>query len=123
MWMVEGDAGNEVPWGRARPQSPDILGIVRDWISPGPSQGLSEETEAQTGQWSCEWLRQSQTPCSILVPSSPPSTAQGPPPGDPSWDQSHPGSLGPKDNVKYQLWTKGNKNLFLEKKKNVDTNE
>ena len=50
-----GGTGKEVPWERARPQSPDILGIMRDWISPGPSQGPSEETEAQRGQWSSEW--------------------------------------------------------------------
>lgn len=39
-----------------------------------------------------------------------------PPLGGPPWDQPHPGALGPRDTVKYQLWTKGNKNLFLKGK-------
>lgn len=36
---VEVGDGKKLPWERARPQSPDILGIVREMISPGPSQG------------------------------------------------------------------------------------
>lgn len=36
---VEVGDGKKLPWERARPQFPDILGIVRETISPGPSQG------------------------------------------------------------------------------------
>lgn len=36
--LVEGASGKELPWERDRPQSPDILGLVREWIYPGPSQ-------------------------------------------------------------------------------------
>lgn len=67
--MWRGLLGRKSLQERARPQSPDILGIVRDCISSGPSQGPSEETEAQIGQWRSEWLRQNQTPTSIFVPS------------------------------------------------------
>lgn len=54
--MEVGD-GKKLPRERARTQSPDILGIVRERISSGPSQGPSRETEAQAGQLGSEWLR------------------------------------------------------------------
>ena len=46
-----GGARIEVYWERDRPRSPDILGIMRHWIAPGPSQGPSDEPAAQAGQW------------------------------------------------------------------------
>lgn len=47
--MVEEGTRKADSWERARPQPPDILVIMREWISPGPSQGPTKETEAQIG--------------------------------------------------------------------------
>lgn len=94
VWIVEGVAGKEVPQKRAKPQSPNILGLVRKCISSGPSQGPSEETEAQIGQWSSEWLMQNQTPTSIFVPSPSAKYCTGTP-----YQKALPVI---EDNVKYQ---------------------
>lgn len=55
----EGRGGwwEETPLGESQNTVPDILGIVRERISSGPSQGPNRETEAQAGQLSSEWLR------------------------------------------------------------------
>lgn len=50
-------------------------------------------------------------PCPVLIPPLP--IHRDPPLEALLGTSLHPGVLGPRDNVKYCLWTKDNKNLFL----------
>ena len=63
---------------------------------PGPSHGSSGDTEALAEQWSSEYLRQNWPWLPPIVPTPPPTTAQGPPPRGPHKDQPLPRSPGTK---------------------------